>query len=852
MFPDGHNVQRFLDWTQTKFADESLGCASYSDCAQHASDAIKQIDDLVPSPPPKPPTVPFTNAEIQTLASDVMTHFDENGDGDLSHDELTAAFTAMGLEQLIDAGGGNSGMERLVNGVLREYGTGTNGELSRLGLVEYLTNTNKTQPGVLRYARGYLNGWLATKPPPPPSPPSPPQPPPPPYPDNTPFPPSPPSPPPPPPSPPAPDPPPPSPPAPEPPPPELANAPPSPPPPLPPSPSPPPPPPPPPPSPPLPPPRPAAPPPIPRAPAFPDFPNAPPPPVGIPAAEAPPSPPARRTNGTNFEYLSLVWGLTNVRRTAVKALDPFSSAGEPVLDQRFDASSIKFQLAAVELCERLRRTTSLVMEVEPCFMESLRAWASVESRRLTYGLFPFSPPAVFDKAASDFIHARVSLKDSMGLIEGQTYNRGAVTDVRLGYLKVKVKTTVPWNQPSKVIGDWYGKWNDFLDDFNADVDNRAFLRNLTTADVGEYLCPANVCAQPSVRLTGEMFVRMATEEAAVSGTVRAIAISTAFAVGSVIIFTGNAVVALLALVCLVTIIASVLAIFTMAGWTLGIVEAVSITILVGLSVDFILHLAEAFTKSHFHARGDRGEDAVARLGAPVSAAGITTFIAVIPMLGCTVQIMYKFGVIIPVCIVLSLFYSLHMFVPLLMQFGPQGSDLGFLRGLPSVVFRTPARRFAFLFAAGCIACLAIPSTLAIVYENLGTFVVVFAVASAVLYAWHRVEKTGEETRSIPDPTSADRRGNERGGENGSRDTNGYARGPERDPFAAGSFRDPFGWNGSSPGLPPVSGSTLGSALSPGGMEEGGGLPGLPPAPLTRGPIKLFAEEVELSSIRHRS
>ena len=784
MFPDGHNVQRFLDWTQTKFADESLGCASYSDCAQHASDAIKQIDDLVPSPPPKPPTVPFTSAEIQTLASDVMTHFDENGDGDLSHDELTAAFTAMGLEQLIDAGGGSSGMERLVNGVLREYGTGTNGELSRLGLVEYLTNTNKTQPGVLRYARGYLDGWLATKPPPPPPPPSPPSPPPPPYPDNTPFPPS--------------------------------------------------------------------PPPIPRAPAFPDFPNAPPPPVGIPAAEAPPSPPARRTNGTNFEYLSLVWGLTNVRRTAVEALDPFSSAGEPVLDQRFDASSIKFQLAAVELCERLRRTKSLVMEVEPCFMESLRAWASVESRRLTYGLFPFSPPAVFDKAASDFIQARVSLKDSVGLIEGQTYNRGAVTDVRLGYLKVKVKTTVPWNQPSKVIGDWYGEWNDFLDDFNADVDNRAFLRNLTTADVGEYLCPANVCAMPSVRLTGEMFVRMATEEAAVSGTVRAIAISTAFAVGSVIIFTGNAVVALLALVCLVTIIASVLAIFTMAGWTLGIVEAVSITILVGLSVDFILHLAEAFTKSHFHKRGDRGEDAVARLGAPVSAAGITTFIAVIPMLGCTVQIMYKFGVIIPVCIVLSLFYSLHMFVPLLMQFGPQGSDLGFLRGLPSVVFRTPSRRFAFLFAAGCIACLAIPSTLAIVYENLGTFVVVFAVASAVLYAWHRVEKTGEETGSIPDPTSADRAGNERGGENGSRDTNGYARGPERDPFAAGSFRDPFSFSGSSPGLPPVSGSTLGSALSPGGMEEGGGLPGLPPAPPTRGPIKLFAEEVELSSIRHRS
>ena len=41
----------------------------------------------------------------------------------------------------------------------------------------------------------------------------------------------------------------------------------------------------------------------------------------------------------------------------------------------------------------------------------------------------------------DFIQNRMSLKDSVGLIEGQSYNRGAVTDVRLAYLKVKVKTT---------------------------------------------------------------------------------------------------------------------------------------------------------------------------------------------------------------------------------------------------------------------------------------------------------------------------------------------------------------------------------------------------------------------------
>ena len=66
-------------------------------------------------------------------------------------------------------------------------------------------------------------------------------------------------------------------------------------------------------------------------------------------------------------------------------------------------------------------------------------------------------------------------------------------------------------------------------------------------------------------------------------------------------------------------------------------EAVSITILVGLSCDFSLHLAEAYSHSSFHGRGNRGKDAVARVGSPIFAAGVTTFLAVIPMLGCTIQ-----------------------------------------------------------------------------------------------------------------------------------------------------------------------------------------------------------------------
>ena len=86
-----------------------------------------------------------------------------------------------------------------------------------------------------------------------------------------------------------------------------------------------------------------------------------------------------------------------------------------------------------------------------------------------------------------------------------------------------------------------------------------------------------------------------------------------------------------------------------------------------------------------------------------------------------IQVLAKFGAIIPACIVLSLFYSLHFFTPLLMTFGPSGNLRGFLRGLPSILFRTQARRVMFMLSSAVLLCLIIPSTLAIVRESLGTF-----------------------------------------------------------------------------------------------------------------------------------
>jgi hypothetical protein len=57
-----------------------------------------------------------------------------------------------------------------------------------------------------------------------------------------------------------------------------------------------------------------------------------------------------------------------------------------------------------------------------------------------------------------------------------------------------------------------------------------------------------------------------------------------------------------------------------------------------------------------------------------------------------------------------------------MTFGPSGNLRGFLRGLPSMLFRTQARRVMFMLASAVLLCLVIPSTLAIVRESLPAFI----------------------------------------------------------------------------------------------------------------------------------
>lgn len=108
-------------------------------------------------------------------------------------------------------------------------------------------------------------------------------------------------------------------------------------------------------------------------------------------------------------------------------------------------------------------------------------------------------------------------------------------------------------------------------------------------------------------VASEVWVQAVTDAALTEGIVWGIVLSSLFAMVSVYVFTGSVVVMALAAATMVCINTLILGLYHVMGWRLGAIEGVSITVLVGLSVDFSIHFSEAFVRSPLIGRRDRAQ-----------------------------------------------------------------------------------------------------------------------------------------------------------------------------------------------------------------------------------------------------
>ena len=113
------------------------------------------------------------------------------------------------------------------------------------------------------------------------------------------------------------------------------------------------------------------------------------------------------------------------------------------------------------------------------------------------------------------------------------------------------------------------------------------------------------------------------------------------------------------------------------GWQLNVLESVTVSIAVGLSVDFTAHYAIAYLVAPGKSdRQQRVEHAVTRLGSAVTLAAVTTMLAGAGLMPSTVLAYRRFGVFLMTVMFVSLVYSTYFFLAVLSTFGPQNNCCG--------------------------------------------------------------------------------------------------------------------------------------------------------------------------------
>lgn len=107
------------------------------------------------------------------------------------------------------------------------------------------------------------------------------------------------------------------------------------------------------------------------------------------------------------------------------------------------------------------------------------------------------------------------------------------------------------------------------------------------------------------------------------------------------------------------------------GWEIGASESLSMVILIGFSVDYIVHLSSDFTHSAHSSRNDKMKQAYEEMGVSIMSGCFTTFGSGAFLFGGEVVFFRKFAIIITSTVLISFLVAVFLFGSIMHAVGPQ-------------------------------------------------------------------------------------------------------------------------------------------------------------------------------------
>ncbi|KAM6166682.1 protein dispatched homolog 1 isoform 1-T2 [Erethizon dorsatum] len=353
--------------------------------------------------------------------------------------------------------------------------------------------------------------------------------------------------------------------------------------------------------------------------------------------------------------ITVVWGVSP--KDSGNPLNP-KSKGELTLDSSFNIASPASQAWILHFCQKLRNQTFFHQTDEQdftsCFIETFKQWMENQDCD-ELALYPCCSHWSFPYKQEVF---ELCIKRAIMELERSTgYHLDSRTPGPRFDVNDTIRAVVLEFQSAHLFTLAYEKMHQFYSEVDSWISrelrsapeglgNGWFVSNLEFYDLQDSLS---------------------------DGTLIAMGLSVAVAFSVMLLTTRNAVISLYAIVSIAGTIFVTVGSLVLLGWELNVLESVTISVAVGLSVDFAVHYGVAYRLAPDPDREGKVTFSLSRMGSAIAMAALTTFVAGAMMMPSTVLAYTQLGTFMMLVMCVSWAFATFFFQCMCRCLGPQGS-----------------------------------------------------------------------------------------------------------------------------------------------------------------------------------
>ncbi|KAJ5077047.1 hypothetical protein M0811_00367 [Anaeramoeba ignava] len=351
------------------------------------------------------------------------------------------------------------------------------------------------------------------------------------------------------------------------------------------------------------------------------------------------------------------WGISGLDRSTVDPMDT-ENLGEVIYDGDWNPTTEEAQLYFIDVCQKVRNLSVIKDHQIFCFMEDFRDYINNLTLSGEYNGFPVNS-SIFNTALLSYAqYYGDDTVDAESFKVRSYYQAGIRFDEktsRLLYFAIIANLTLGDRDPAKKTRPYFDDLQDFVQKIND---------NAPTGMSGAF----SAC---------DIWIRMLTEESLI--TVALYNMITSFCIAAVVIMisTDNIITSFFSLFSILGIVLCVIGVIVAIGWELGIIESVTLTIIVGVSIDYVVHFAHAYTHRNLPTRYLKVRYAMTDLGISVFSAAVTTLGAAFVLFFTIILFFRNFGIILWLVILFSVLWSFVFFFSILTLIGPETKKTNF-------------------------------------------------------------------------------------------------------------------------------------------------------------------------------